>query len=79
MIIPLDRHKTIEHEVSKAHIPPAVAIRGCNTFRENLRQNYESVKDFIMLNQVVAEKTLTKNVHMRYIRVSDGKIGKNEL
>ena len=24
------------------------------------RQNYESFKDFIILNQVVAEKTLTK-------------------
>ena len=46
--------------MSKTHIPPAVAIRGCNTF--------------IILNQVVSEKTLMKNVHMCYIRVSEGKI-----
>ena len=26
-----------EQEVSKAHIPPAVAIRGCNTFREKTK------------------------------------------
>ena len=50
--------------MSKAHIPPAVAIiRGCNTFREKTK----SVEDFIILTQVVAEKTLTKNVHMCYI------------
>ena len=56
-------------EVSKAHIPPAVAIRGCNTFRED-----KTVKDFIILNQAVSEKTLMKNVHMCYIRVTEGKI-----
>ena len=27
----LFRHDQIKQEVSKAHIPPAVAIRGCNT------------------------------------------------
>ena len=32
------------------------------------------VKDFIILNQVVTEKTLMKNVHMCYIRVTEGKI-----
>ena len=32
------------------------------------------VKDFIILNQVVSEKTLMKNVHMCYIRVIEGKI-----
>ena len=32
------------------------------------------VKDFIILNQVVSEKTLMKNVHMCYIRVTEGKI-----
>ena len=26
-----------EQELSKAHIPPAVAIRGCNTFREKTK------------------------------------------
>ena len=26
-----------EQEVSKAHIPPAVAIKGCNTFREKTK------------------------------------------
>ena len=26
-----------EQEVSKAHIPPGVAIRGCNTFREKTK------------------------------------------
>ena len=46
-----------------------VAIRGCNTFRED-----KIVKDFIILNQVVSEKTLMKKVHMCYIRVTEGKI-----
>ena len=55
--------------MSEAHIPPAAAIRGCNTFRED-----KIVKDFIILNQVVSEKTLMKNVHMCYIRVTEGKI-----
>ena len=32
------------------------------------------VKDFIILNQVVSEKTLMKNVHMCYKRVTEGKI-----
>ena len=32
------------------------------------------VKDFINLNQVVSVKTLMKNVHMCYIRVTEGKI-----
>ena len=32
------------------------------------------VKDFIILNQVVSEKALMKNVHMYYIRVTEGKI-----
>ena len=32
------------------------------------------VKDFIILNQVVSEKTLMKNVHMCYIGVTEGKI-----
>ena len=54
--------------MSKAHITPAVAIRGCNTFRKD-----KIVKDFIILNQVVSEKTLMKNVHMCYIRVTEGK------
>ena len=31
-------------------------------------------KDFVILNQVVSEKTLIKNVHMCYIRVTEGKI-----
>ena len=29
--------------------------------------------DFIILNQVVSEKTLMKNVHMCYIGVTEGK------
>ena len=33
-------------------------------------------QNFIILNQVVAEKTLTKNVHMCYIGVTEGKIEK---
>ena len=57
--------------MSKAHIPPGAAIRGCNTFREK-----KIVKDFIILNQVVSEKTLMKNVHMCYIGVTEGKIEK---
>ena len=32
------------------------------------------VKDFIILNQVVSEKTLMKNVHMCHIRMTEGKI-----
>ena len=32
------------------------------------------VKVLIILNQVVCEKTLMKNVHMCYIRVTEGKI-----
>ena len=48
---------------------PAVAIRGCNTFREKTKLS----KDFIILNQVVSEKTLMKNVHMCYIGVTEGK------
>ena len=35
---------------------PAVATRGCNTFREKTKL----LKDFIILNQVAAEKTLIK-------------------
>ena len=31
------------------------------------------VKDLIILNQVVSEKTLMKNVHMCYIRMTEGK------
>ena len=34
------------------------------------------VKDFIILNQVVSEKTLMKNVHMCYIRVTKEKLKK---
>ena len=51
--------------MSKAHIPPAVAIRD---------RKDKIVKDFISLNQVVSEKTLMKNVHMCYIRVTERKI-----
>ena len=51
--------------MSKAHIPPAIAIRGCNTFREKNK--------IIVLNQVVSEKPLMINVHMCYIRVTEGK------
>ena len=36
----------------------------------------ESTQNFIILNQVVAEKTLTKNVHMCYIGVTERKIEK---
>ena len=32
--------------------------------------------NFLILNQVVAEKTLTKNVHMCYIREKEGKFEK---
>ena len=35
-------------------------------------------KNFIILNQVVAEKTLTKNVHMCYLGVTEGKIVKED-
>ena len=58
--------KNIARSEQSSHTP-AVAIRGCNTFRD-------IVKDFIILNQVVSEKTLMKNVHMCYIRLTEGKI-----
>ena len=32
------------------------------------------MKDFIILNQVVYEKTFMENVYMCYIRVTEGKI-----
>ena len=51
--------------MSKAHISPAVAIRGCNTFSEKTK---------LSKNEVVSEKTLIKNVHICYIRVTEGKI-----
>ena len=50
-------------------IPPAVAINGWNTFREETK----IVKDFTILNQVVSEKTLMKNVRMCYRGVTEGK------
>ena len=43
-------------EVSKAHIHPAVAIRGCNTFK----RKDKIVKNSIILNQIVSDKTLIK-------------------
>ena len=55
-----------------AHITPAVAIRSCYTFREKTKLLKIS-KDFIILNQVVSEKTLMKKVHLCYIRVTEGK------
>ena len=36
-------------------------------------------QNFIILNQVVAEKTLTKNVHMCYKGVTEGKIEKRQI
>ena len=54
--------------MSKAQIHQAVAIRGCNTFREKKK----NVNDFIILNQVVSEKTLMKNDHMCYIGETEG-------
>ena len=51
--------------MSKAHIPPAVAIRGCNTFRDKTK---------LSKNQVVSEKILIKNVHVCYIRETERKI-----
>ena len=51
--------------MSKAHKHQAVAIRG---------KKDKIVKDFIILNQVVSKKTLMKNVHMCYIRMTEGKI-----
>ena len=38
--------------------------------------HFSYTNNFIILNQVVAEKTLTKNVHMCYIGVTEGKIEK---
>ena len=38
--------------------------------------HFPHLKVFIILNQVVADKTLTKNFHMCYIGVTEGKIEK---
>ena len=62
-------NKNVARSEQSSHTP-AVAIRGCNTFRDKDK----IVKDFIILNQVVAEKTLMKNVHMCYMGVTEGKI-----
>ena len=40
---------------------------------------FHNPKNFIILNQVVAEKTLTKNVHMCYIGVTEGKNEKGKM
>ena len=48
---------------------PGGNLQRFNSFREK-----KIVKDFIILNQVVSEKTLMKNVHMCYIRVTEGKL-----
>ena len=53
----------------KAHKLPAVAIRGCNFSEKD-----KIVKDFIILNEVVTEKTLIYNVYMCYIGVTEGNI-----
>ena len=36
----------------------------------------KGTQNFIILNQVVAEKILTKNIHMCYIGVTEGKLKK---
>ena len=41
---------------------------------QHFQRKDKIVKDFIILNQVVSEKTWMKNVHMCYIRVTEGKI-----
>ena len=55
--------------MSKAHIPQVVVIRG-----KHFQRKDKIVKDFIILNQVVSEKTLMKNDHMCYIGVTEGTI-----
>ena len=57
--------------MSNAHIPPAVEIRGCNTFREKTKLLKISLS---LRHQVVSEKSLMKNVHMCYIGVTEEKI-----
>ena len=51
--------------IARSHTP-AVAIRGCNTLEKD-----KIVKDFIILK---TEKTLMENVHMYYVRVTEGKL-----
>ena len=41
---------------------------------QHFQRKDKIVKVFIILNQVVSEKTLMKHVHMCYIRVTEGKI-----
>ena len=63
--------KNIARSKQSSHTPSAEAIKGCKCNREKI-QNFENIKDFIFLNQVVADKTLMKNVHMCYTGVTEG-------
>ena len=70
--------------------PPSTWIRACINIARSEQSSHtpggshqrlkhfqrkdKIIKDLIILNQVVSEKTLMKNVHMCYIRVTVGKI-----
>ena len=47
---------------------------GSHQSLKHFQRKDKIVKDFIILNQVVSEKTLMKNVHMCHIRMTEGKI-----
>ena len=63
--------KNIARSEQSSHTPG-----GSHQRLKHFHRKDKIVKDFIILNQVVAEKTLTKNVHMCYIRVTEGKLKK---
>ena len=60
--------------MSKAHIPPG----NSHQMLLHFQRKDKIVKDFIILYEVVSEKTLLKNVQMCYIRVTEGKIEKSK-
>ena len=56
----------------QSSLPPG----GSHQRLKHFQRKDKIVKDFIILNQVVFEKTLMKNVHMCHIRMTEGKIEK---
>ena len=61
--------ENIARSERSSHIPG-----GSHQRLGNFQRKVKIVKEFIILNQVVSEKTMMKNVHIDYIRVTEGKI-----
>ena len=61
--------KNIARSEQSSHTPG-----GSHQGLKHFQRKDKIVKDFIILNQVVSEKTLMKNVHMCHIRMTEGKI-----